>query len=346
MQKPKPRRSAQKDSQPTSSPDALHNASAGVRQCRVADALGIVGPTGIGKTEVAVALARRLPGEIVVVDSMQVYRGMEIGTGKPDARLRREVPHHGLDLVEPEEEFSAAQYVKAVSPAIASIRARGLVPVLVGGSGLYFKALVDGLCKAPPKNATLREKLSEQTQTEGAEALHRNLSEVDPVSAGRIHPNDARRIIRALEVFSETGRALSDWQARGSPLSGGLETFRWVGLTCGREKLYQKIEGRIMGWFASGWLEEARHLHARPLSRTAREALGYKELFHFLESRRSWEETARLIIRNTRRYAKRQWAWFRANRRIQWIDVEDKKPEETAERIFQNLKGSDPFQRV
>lgn len=320
MLKPKPKRSAQKDSQPTSSPDAI----------------GIVGPTGIGKTEVAVALARRLPAEIVVVDSMQVYRGMEIGTGKPDARLRREVPHHGLDLVEPEEEFSAAQYVKAVSPAIASIRARGLVPVLVGGSGLYFKALVDGLCKAPPKNAMLRQKLSEQAQAEGAEELHKKLSEVDPVSAGRIHPNDVRRIIRALEVFSETGRALSDWQAQGAPLSGGLETFRWVGLTCDREKLYQRIQTRIEGWLSSGWLEEAQHLHARPLSQTAREALGYKELFDFLEGRRSWEETVQLIIRNTRRYAKRQWAWFRANPRIQWVDVEGSSPEAAADRILEN----------
>lgn len=337
MLKPKPKRSAQKDSQPTSSPDAL----------------GIVGPTGIGKTEIAVALARRLPasakmsgGEIVVVDSMQVYRGMEIGTGKPDARLRREVPHHGLDLVEPEEEFSAAQYVKVVSPAIASIRARGRLPVLLGGSGLYFKALVDGLCQAPPKNATLREKLSEQVEAEGAEALHRSLSEVDPVSAGRIHPNDARRIIRALEVFSETGRALSDWQSQGAPFLGGLETFRWVGLTCDREKLYQKIQARVEGWLNSGWLEEARHLQKRSLSQTAREALGYKELFDFLEGKRGWEETVQLILRNTRRYAKRQWTWFRANPRIQWIDVEGKKPEEIAERILQTLKGSDPFQRV
>lgn len=302
--------------------------------------LSIVGPTGVGKTEVAYLLARLVPSEIVAVDSMQVYRGMDRGTGKPDASLRREIPHHGLDLVDPEEEFDAAKFRRLMVPVIREIQARGHLPVLVGGSGLYARALLDGLCQAPGKDPFRREQLLQEGREKGAPALHARLKEVDPEAAGRIHPNDLRRIVRALEVFLVSGRRLSRWQGETTdPLEGEK---RLIGLTRAREDLYRRVEERIEGWLGEGWLEEARGLHRRALSRTAREALGYRELFAFLEGGADWATTVSLIKRNTRRYAKRQIAWFRADPRLEWLPVDGLSPETTAARILERLKWNAP----
>ena len=294
--------------------------------------LAVVGPTGVGKSEVAAALARSIPSEIVVVDSMQVYRGMDRGTGKPDSAIRREIPHHGIDLVEPEEEFDVARYRDLMTPVIRAIQARGKIPILVGGSGLYFRAILDGLCQAPGRDPFLRERLVRQGMEKGAPALHAELVKVDRQAAARIHPNDLRRIVRALEVFFSTGRALSQWQRETTePLEGEK---CWVGLALERSLLYEKIERRIDGWLQQGWLEEARRLKEKNLSRTAREALGYRELFSFLNGETDWPTAVSLIKRNTRRYAKRQLAWFRADRRIQWIAMDHKTPESVAEKIL------------
>jgi len=315
----------------------------------------VVGPTGIGKTEVAVALARRIPAsfsgkpvEIVVADSMQVYRGMDVGTGKPDASVRSGIPHHGLDLVEPEEEFHVARYVHEVAPAVEMIHRRGYEPLLVGGSGLYVKVLLDGICPAPGKEPNLRKQLWEQGRQVGAAVLHAELQVVDPKAAERIHPNDLRRIVRALEVFRLSGRPLSVWHSDTHSLLGEEREVQRIGLTCDRDRLYQRIEARIDGWLAAGWLEETRKLLARPLSLTAQEALGYRELFSYLRGEADWETTVSAIKQNTRRYAKRQWSWFRADPRIRWIAVDGLTPEAVAERIFkhiymENQKGSDPF---
>jgi len=302
--------------------------------------LAIVGPTGIGKTEAAVALARRVPSEIIVVDSMQVYRGMNRGTGKPDASLRREIPHHGLDLVDPEQEFDAAKFRNLIVPVIEEIQSRGHLPILVGGSGLYFRAVLDGLCQAPGKDPFVREKLLQEGQEKGAAALHAQLQEADPEAAGRIHPNDLRRIVRALEVFLVSGRRLSRWQGETTqPLEGEK---RLIGLTCDRQILYRRIEERIDGWLEAGWLEEASRLSRRNLSRTAGEALGYRELFAFLEGEFDWETTVSLIKRNTRRYAKRQLAWFRADSRVEWIPVDGRAPEAAASQILERMKWNTP----
>ena len=302
--------------------------------------LAVVGPTGIGKTEAAVAVARRVPSEIVVIDSMQVYRGMDRGTGKPDASLQQEIPHHGLDLIEPEQEFDAVSFRNRIVPVIQGIQGRGHLPILVGGSGLYMRAVLDGLCHAPGKDPFRREQLLREGQEKGAVVLHTRLAGVDPTAAERIHPNDLRRIVRALEVFLVSGRPLTHWQEETTqPLEGEK---RLVGLTCDRGLLYRRIEERIGGWLKAGWLEEARGLSRRNLSRTAREALGYRELFAHLEGESDWETTVSLIKRNTRRYAKRQLAWFRADPRVEWIPVDEMAPEMAASQILERMKWNAP----
>ena len=298
--------------------------------------LAVVGPTGIGKSEIALELSRWIGAEIVAVDSMQVYRGMDLGTGKPDISVRKEIPHHGLDLVEPEEEFNAVLYAQLVRPSFLAIQERGSVPLLVGGSGLYLRALLDGLCPATGKDAALREQLLAEAQEEGgAQLLYERLKKVDPPTAAKIHPNNFRRTVRALEVFLVTGSPLSQWQKQAvsssDPVRG--QRVQLVGLTCDRASLYRRIEKRIEGWLQAGWLEEARGLSARPLSQTAREALGYRELFQFLDGRTDWETTCQLIKRNTCRYAKRQWTWFKADSRIVWIQTDRKMPEAIAKEI-------------
>ena len=296
--------------------------------------LAIVGPTGIGKTEVAAELARRLPAEIVAVDSIQVYRGMDIGTGKPPAWLRREIPHHGLDLAEPEEEFDVLRYAQAVKPALEKIRTSGRWTVLVGGCGLYLKILLDGLCQAPGADPVVRARLIAEGKSLGSPSLHRRLEGIDPESAGRIHPNDLRRIVRALEVYHLTGRPLTQWQKETVPFLEELKDCSIVGLSCERDRLYERIQARVDGWLSSGWVEEASSLFARPLSRTARGALGYQELFDHFQGQMDWETARFLIHRNTRHYAKRQWSWFRQDPRVRWVDVDGQDPQAVATEIL------------
>lgn len=297
--------------------------------------LALVGPTGIGKSEVACALARLLPAEIVSVDSMQVYRGMEIGTGKPPPSVRAQIPHHGLDLVGPEEEFDVVRFVRAAGSEIEVIHRRGRLPLLVGGSGLYLRMLLNGFSPAPGKDPALRSALEAQGAREGVAALHRKLQALDPESGKRIHPNDLRRIVRALEVYGLTRRPLSLWHREKATLGpAGCQQALQIGLTGSRAWLYRRVEARIDGWLEQGWLEECRGLLQRPLSRTARAALGYQELFAYLEGRQTWEETVRLIKRNSRRYAKRQWSWFTADPAIRWLDVEGRDPEAVAQEIL------------
>lgn len=302
--------------------------------------LALVGPTGIGKTELSLEIARRLPAEIIVVDSMQVYRGMDIGTGKPAAEALRAVPHHGLDLADPEEEFDVLRYAQAVGPAIEQALARGRWAILVGGCGLYLRVLLNGLCQAPGRDPEVRSRLLEEASRVGAAVLHSRLESVDPAAAKKIHPNDLRRIVRALEVFEVSGRPISRWQEETTRPAGELAGCRIVGLTCGREGLYDRIRRRVDGWLEAGWLEEARSLSRRPLSRTAREALGYRELYRHLEGRMDWDETRSLIHKNSRRYAKRQWSWFRRDPRVRWMNVDGMDSVSAAEALLQKGSGT------
>ena len=296
--------------------------------------LAIVGPTGIGKTEVAVAIARKLSAEIVVVDSMQVYRGMDIGTGKPPISVRTEIPHHGLDLVEPEEEFDVLRYVQEIKPLLEEVQSKGRRTVLVGGCGLYLKVLLEGLCHAPGRDPLLRDRLTAEGKRMSSGVLHKRLEAVDPESAQRIHPNDLRRIVRALEVYHLTGRPMTLWQKETVPFLDSLKDCPVFGLTRDRNRLYERIQARVDGWISAGWVDEARALFARPLSPTAQGALGYRELFDHFRGRTDWTATQALIHQNTRQYAKRQWSWFRQDPRVRWTSVDGQHPEAVAAEIL------------
>ena len=261
---------------------------------------------------------------------MQVYRGMDVGTGKPSPETRREFPHHGLDLAGPEEEFDVLRYIQVVLPVIRRLQREDRWAVLVGGSGLYFRVLRTGLCEAPGRDPQTRDRLIEEGLSAGAPALHERLKSVDAPAAGRIHPNDLRRIVRALEVFEVSGKPLSSWQKETLPAIPEISHAPMFGLTRDRPTLYARLEERVDRWLGNGWLEEARALRKRPLSQTAREALGYRELFDHLDGRQTWPATRDLIVRNTRRYAKRQWSWFRHEPGVEWIDAAHQASEETA----------------
>jgi tRNA dimethylallyltransferase len=280
--------------------------------------MAIVGPTASGKSALALVLARRNPGtELVSADSMQVYRGMDIGTAKPSAAERAEVPHHLLDLVDPDEEFTVARFQVAVRAAVADIEARGGWPVLVGGTGLYLRAVTDGLA-IPGRYPEVRAGLEAEADTA---RLHARLVRLDPVAAARMEPTNRRRVIRALEVTLGSGRPFSSF---GPGLEAYPPTrFRLVGLRVPRDVLDARIAERVRRQLDAGWLDEVRRLAARPggLSRTAAQALGYRELLDPLAGRCRLDEAVDLIIARTRRFARRQERWFRRDPRIEWIDA-------------------------
>lgn len=302
--------------------------------------LAVVGPTAVGKSEVGVRLAEALGGEIVSADSMQVYRGLDIGTGKVTLEERRGIPHHLLDVVEPAETFSAAQYEKLALAAITGIRARGRLPILVGGTGLYYRVVVrEYLFAGPGADPELRARLTGEARAEGSPALHRRLAGVDPVAASRLHPNDLRRIIRALEVYTLTGVPISAQQQASPEPRFDLVS---VALTAPRENLYQRIDRRVEQMLARGLLAEVRALVARGLASwlTAVQALGYKEFFPYLRGEEELPAAVARLKQETRRYAKRQLTWFRREPGLRWLDRESCADESAAvERIVGWAKG-------
>jgi tRNA dimethylallyltransferase len=279
--------------------------------------LAIVGPTASGKSTLALAYARAVPGvEIVAVDSMQVYRGMDIGTAKPTAAERAEIAHHGLDLAEPTEEVTVVRFQAAAAAATTAIADRGHQALLVGGTGLYVRAVVDHL-DPPGRWPQVRAEIDAEPDTT---ALHRRLAEIDPVAAGRIEPANRRRLVRALEVCLGSGRAFSSF-------GPGLDRYAptdviQIGLRWPRAILAERIEARFDAQLAAGWLAEVAALIGRPLSRTASQALGYRELFEHLAGRCSLDEARALALARTRRFAVRQERWFRRDPRIRWFDVD------------------------
>jgi tRNA dimethylallyltransferase len=278
--------------------------------------LALVGPTAAGKTALALALAPSLCAEIVSADAMLVYRGMDIGTAKPTPKERSRVPHHLVDVVEPSEEFSVARFQPLARAAIAGVLARGAVPLLVGGSGLYFHAVVDDFV-FPPTDAAVRTRLEGEAAMAGLPALYQRLAERDPEAAGRIQPANLRRIVRALEVIELTGRRFSSFRgAMERPSSRYRLTV--LGLGPGPELLRARAAGRVAAMAEAGLVDEVRHLQARPLSRTARQALGYKELLDALERGTPVEDALDEVVARTRSYARRQLAWFRRDPRVRW----------------------------
>ena len=283
--------------------------------------LVLLGPTASGKSDVAMAFARIAPGaEIVVVDAMQVYRGMDIGTAKPTEADRAEVSHHCLDLVDAAEDFTVARFVGEARAVLGEISRRGGRPVLVAGTGLYLRAITDPM-EIPGSWPVLREELEARAILEGAPALHAELRTIDPVAATRMEPSNARRVVRALEVCGGSGRLFSSF-------GPGLDTypavpFMMVGLRWSRPDLADRIRHRVHHMIEVGLVGEVRSLVADPrgISRTARQALGYKELIDHLEGGCSLEDAVERIVVRTRQFAARQERWFRRDPRVHWVDV-------------------------
>ncbi len=289
--------------------------------------LVILGPTAVGKSEVALEAADLLDGEIISGDSMQVYKHMDIGTAKlrPSEHFSttgKYIPHHLLDLIEPDEQFSVAQFQKEVRKLVPEILKRGKLPIIVGGTGLYINSLIK-CYDFPnlPQSTYQREKLKHLKKTYGLQYLYNILSRIDPVSASRIHPHDTQRIIRALEVFYTSGKPFSEFSRRKKKDT----CFDYVlyGLTMKREELYRRINRRVDEMIERGFIREVRALIAKyDVSLKPLQAIGYKHIILYLEGKYSLEEAIRLIKRDTRRFAKRQYTWFTRNREIIWLNVE------------------------
>lgn len=283
--------------------------------------VAVVGPTAAGKTELAAEFARRVDGEVVSVDSRQIFRRLDIGTAKPSLELRAEVPHHLVDVVEPDEPFDVARFQKLARAAVDDLHARGRAPVLCGGSGLYLRALTEGLCPAPPADPEVRAAIARERDERGLDTLHRELARVDPAAAARIAPRDAVRITRALEVARLTGRPLSAWQADHGFTDRPYELLTFV-LSPPTPTLDERISTRSEAMWRAGLLEETKAVldagfdgGLAPLM-----AIGYREAQEVLSGRIDAEEAVERIRRETRRYAKRQRTWFRRMVDIERLD--------------------------
>jgi tRNA dimethylallyltransferase len=288
----------------------------------------LLGPTASGKHEAALLLAGRLGAEIISVDSMKVYRGMDIGTAKPSSGELARVPHHLIDICDPSETYSAGRFVRDAAEARRGIEVRGSRALFVGGTSLYYKAYRYGLFEGPPADPVLRAELI----VEGPLALHAELSRVDPTAAKRIHQNDLKRLVRAVEVFRKTGEPISARQSQFDRPKGDARVF-----ILRRGDLASRVERRTRRMIESGLVEEVRKLLARPWSKEGRAAVGYREIVDHLEGRSSLADAERAIVRDTLRFTRRQATWFKTFADATWVD-DSESPAETAEKILYALK--------
>lgn len=298
--------------------------------------LVILGPTASGKTAVSLAAAREAKAEVLSVDSMQVYRGMDVGTAKPTASERGGIPHHLIDVVEPTEPFTVARFVESADAVIADAGRRGVPLVATGGTPLYYKALFEGLFEGPGADEAVRARLREAPNEE----LFRRLAEVDPEAAARIHVNDHKRLVRALEVYELTGKPISSFQTHWAA-PAWRHRAAWVGLDWDRDTLNRRINARVKAMIAAGWVDEVRRLldgHA-PLSHTAAEATGYRELIDHLAGKTTLDEAVEQIKIATRQLARRQMKWFRRFREVKWVPG-DRPPEAVAADALRHWRGS------
>jgi tRNA dimethylallyltransferase len=286
--------------------------------------LAIVGPTAVGKTEIGLGLAEWAHGEIVSADSLQAYRGFDIGTAKPTSEQKARVPHHLIDILDPDEEFSAGEFARRADVVITEIQSRGRLPIVIGGSGFYLRALLDGLSAIPSVRPGVREELRQRLERQGLEELREELRNLDPLTEARLAPGDTQRVLRALEVAISTGRTLSAWHADSVVAQPSHESVR-IGLTVERGLLYDRIAHRVHRMIEAGWVREVEELLHRGLSPRdpAFQAIGYRELAAHLAGEVSLEEAIEETIRATRRFAKRQLTWFRKERDIKWFSAED-----------------------
>jgi tRNA dimethylallyltransferase len=304
-------------------------------------AIILMGPTAVGKTDLAMELASRYPVELISVDSALVYRQMDIGTGKPSAELLQQFPHHLVNILDPGESYSAGQFVRDASQLVAEIHARGKIPLFVGGTMLYFRALLRGIAEMPEADARFRAGLDERAAIDGWPAIHAELMQRDPIVAQRIGVNDAQRIQRALEVMELTGRAMSDVQADARPPLPLVE-FLILGMNMNREQLYSRIEQRFMHMMQTGFLEEAKRLfHRGDLNANlpSMRAVGYRQLWAHLAGQCTLDEAVAQGVLATRHLARRQLIWMRAAPDLHWLDAGVDSPAEQAANLINKIFG-------
>ena len=286
----------------------------------------IVGPTASGKSRLGILLAVRFRGEIISCDALQLYRGMDIGTAKVSVSDRERVPHHLLDILDPSEDFSAGAYQRAARKSLEEICGRGNVPFVVGGTGFYLQAFLDGLFDGPAKAETLRVRMRKIIKRKGTKTLHRALERIDPQSASRIEEADGERIMRAYEMYLASGRPMSWWQQQPR---NALRGYSWLkmGIHIPRTELYRRIESRVDAMFQDGFLEEVQSLlSSYPRNTPAFKAIGYRQIVDYVDGKQSMEQAVADIKMESRRYAKRQMTWFRRDPDIQWIEDRGEAP--------------------
>jgi tRNA dimethylallyltransferase len=286
-------------------------------------ALLLMGPTGAGKSELALDLARRFPFEIVSVDSAQVYRGMDIGTAKPDLETRARIPHHLIDIRDPETSYSAGEFVREASAVMREIWSRGRQPLLVGGTMLYFHALLGGIAQLPEADPRVRADIEARAAAGGWAALHEELQRVDPAAAARIHVNDPQRIQRALEVYRVTGEPITRLQQTGAPAFAEIEVLEFAISPEDRAVLHARIATRFEAMWAAGFLDEVRRLRQRSTlsaEHPSMRAVGYRQLWKFLSGHSGLEDSKKQALAATRQLAKRQLTWLRRRERATWVD--------------------------
>jgi len=284
----------------------------------------IVGPTGVGKTDFAIYIATHINAEIINADSMQIYRYMNIGTAKPSKEQLGKVKHYLIDIIDPDEPFNVKDYTILAEEKIREVYSKGKVPILVGGTGFYFKALLEGIFDAPSKDEELRKKLLDEINEIGEKEMHHKLSNIDPRSASKIHPNDKKRIIRAFEVYILTGRPMSEAQKEQAIAFNPSFNYELIGITNERSIVYDRIEKRCDKMIADGFVDEViktteMGYHSELQSM---KAIGYSNIHSYLNGGVSYDEMIRLFKRDSRRYAKRQWTFFNAIKQVKWIKID------------------------
>lgn len=323
---------------------------AGEEEAKRPPVIGIVGPTAIGKTSVGIALAERLGNaEILSADSVQVYRRLDIGSAKPTPTERARAVFHGIDVADPDEEFTLADYMAVAEKAYGEIAGRKRIALVVGGTGLYYRAATTDLdLPRTPPDLKLRERWRSFAEERGQKALHGELTRVDPAAAGRIHVNDTKRIIRALEVYEKTGRPLSEWhRANRSEAPANAQPMALFALDCDRAALYRTIERRVDDMMNAGFVEEVEGLRKAGYSPMLKsmQSLGYKQINAHLDGELSFPDAVESIKRETRHFARRQLIWFRADDRVNWIATDGLSPERVAERIAKSSLVPSFFKR-
>ena len=292
----------------------------------------VAGPTSSGKSEVAISLAKEFNGELICSDSMQIFRKMDVGTAKPSLQDQDLIPHHQLDLINPDGNYSAGQYASDTSKIIKNIQERGRLPILVGGTGLYYRSLMYGISKIPPVPESIRKEIEGWQQKQGTKYCFKLLQKNDPEYADFIHPNDTSRILRSLEVVLSTGKSIYSYRLE-QPFGEAIYQFRAVALNWERSELYQRINKRTLSMLGSGWLAEVEMLlnnysaELKPMK-----SIGYREVVQYLQNKLKWEVMVEEIQKRTRQFAKRQLTWFRREAKIEWYQPVEK------DRILADIK--------